>query len=204
MLFSGFLTKVGSDDGEENMNSIEKYVSVSDATEKKKPLPTKFIVSQYEIVQYFSKVDSKNEVIQGFLKFGGECFDNLAVFSVFSKSIQFLNGQGENIKNPGYVGSYSIDRNSVIRRVVVNEYPYRGNIPVGSDEKEVFNKYFNSYSEEVFLYPGNIRGEETDILFYSDSFRHNRESSIVTFEYIIEKTVLALKYLWVRKLLKSI
>lgn len=180
------------------------FMDVIDMSAREKPVCEKFIVPQYEIVQYFSEVKTKNEVVDGFLRFGGCCFANLAVFSVFSNSIQFLKGAGDNVRGSECLGSVPVDKNTVIRRVIVNKFPYRGPIPVGEDEKRVIDKFFNRYAEEVFVYPGSIRGEETDILFYADGFEGERESSIVSFEYIIEKTILALKLLWVQKELTTI
>jgi hypothetical protein len=181
-----------------------KYINLKAALGKKRPLSSKFVIPQQEIVQYFSDVGSKKEVIEGFLNFSGSCFANMAIFSIFSRSMQLLKGVGDNIKAPLYLGSLDIDKNSVVRRVVINKFPYRGNIPVGTEEKAVFSKFFNSFAEEIFLYPGSIVGEETDVLFYADAFQANRESAIATFEYIIEKTVLALKYLWVQKQLNTV
>lgn len=168
------------------------------------PVVSRFVIPQHEIVGYFSDVRSKNEVLDGFLKFGNSCFSNLAVFSAFSNAIQFLKGAGDNIKKSIHIGSLNIDRNTILRRAVVSRFPYKGAIPIGSDEKVLFSKYFNRYAEEVFIYPGCIRGVDTDILFYADGFESERESSIATFEYLVEKSILSLKLLWVQKQLVTI
>lgn len=182
----------------------EQYINISDIPQKVGAKAAKFLIPQAEIVRYFSGVRSKNEVIDGFLRFGGASFANLAVFSTFSKAIQFLKGKGRNIKEFPALGAINVDANTVVRRVIVSKYPYRGVIPLGSEEKIVFGKFFNCYAEEVFIYPGNISAMDTELLFYADTFMESRESSLLTFEYVVEKAVLALKLLWVQKKLAAI
>ena len=186
------------------MNHEAEFVSVDAVQPVSVENEVPFIIPQHEIVNYFSEISSKNEAIEGFFKFGSQCFSNLAVFSVFSRSVQFLKGEGENIKENPYISACNVDLNTIIRRVIINKFPYRGKIPVGKDEKNLFSKFFSAYAEEIFLYPGNIRGEETDILFYADGNKHDRKPSLATFEYIVEKTVLSLKLLWVQKQLVTI
>lgn len=187
------------------MESVDKYIDVKDISNNKiKPVKPRFIIPQDQIVKYFSEVSSKTDVLKGFLEFGKKCFSNLAIFSVFQKSIQLLRGEGENIKEPHFMGTFGVDKNTIVRRAIVNKYPYKGPIPVGSDEKQVFRNYFNRFAEEVFLYPGSIRCEETDILFYCDTFQQDRESTLMTFEYVVEKTIQALRFLWIKKQLTTI
>lgn len=186
------------------MVSGGEYVDVKERLVETRPILHRFIVPQYEIVQYFSRVQSKSRVVDGFLRFGNHCFANLAIFSVFSRAIQFLKGTGDNIKRPPHLGAFSVDKNTIIRRAIVNKFPYKGPIPVGSDEKDIFSRFFNEHAEEVFIYPGSIQGEDTDTLFYADGFEEDRESSLATFEYVVEKAILSLKFLWVQRQLTTI
>lgn len=163
-----------------------------------------FLVPQSELIEYFSRVRTKNEIVEGFLEFGSRCFSNLALFTVFSRSLQYLTGRGDNIRSNPHLGAFDIDLNTIVRRAVRGKFPYRGPIPIGLDEKVIFDRYFNSYAEEVFLYPGCIRGAETDVLFYADTPVMNRERSVVTFEYVLEKTVIALKLLWFQRQLATV
>ncbi len=163
-----------------------------------------FMVPQYEIVQYFSGVQSKRDIVEGFLDFAGRCFSTVSIFSARSTSIQFLKGRGENIRKIPQMGSIHLEQDSVMRRVSLNKYPYRGPIPSGKYESDFFGRFFNRYADEIFIYPGSIRSEDTDALFYADGANGERALCLATFEYVVEKTILALRLLWVQKQLTTI
>lgn len=180
------------------------FIDVNEISIEKRRKVRKIIVPRRDIIEHFSNAGSKNEIIDGFFNFASVCFANLAVFSVFLREIQFLRGIGKNIKEGVYIGAYNIDMNTVIRRTIVSRLPYRGPIPVGVDEKQVFGKFFNHFADEVFLYPVCIRNNTADILFYGDTLQDEREACLATFEYIVDKTVLALRLLWIRQQLNTL
>lgn len=186
------------------MSFASDYVNVTDLGLASNRVKGKMIISASSLVADLQGINSKNEVIDVFLKYASECFCNVVVFTAFSHSIQLLKGCGANLRTPSYLGSINVDKNTIIRRVIVNKFPYRGSIPVGYDEKTIFMRFFKTFAEEVYLYPGAIGRENTDILFYADGYKDTRSSSILTFEYIVEKTILALRYLWVKKRLFTI
>lgn len=186
------------------MTGYDDYITIKVAPAVRNGAVPRYIIPPAEIVDFFSNSHTKNSILEGFLEFGNRCFLNTAVFSVYSHSIQFLKGSGANIRKSGHLGGINIDQNTVIRRAIVSKFPYCGAIPTGSDEKVVFSKFFNRFAEEIFLYPGSIGGGDTDILFYGDTFEADRDASLATFEYLIDKTTLALKLLFVQRRLLAI
>lgn len=157
------------------------------------------------IVHCLSKVKSKTEVIKSFLNFARHYFHNVAVFAVYPDyRMQLVGSSGSRMRDAGeQLGSITIERTTIFRRVIANNYPYHGRFPVGEEERNIFNKFVMGLPDEIWVWPTEVGGS-VDFLFYAEQPTGQRQWVVSKFEYLIEKTVLALKLLLVKKQLNTV
>lgn len=155
-----------------------------------------------EIMAHFSAIRSKTEVIHGFLSYGRRFFENVAFFIVTRRSVTFLGGEGPNILPAVAIPpEIAIDRVCLVRRSIVNEMKYNGPVPLGTDDSDVFLQFLRGLPDEASLYPGRV-SQDVDTLFYAESPRGILDVSAAGLDFVIEKTILALRMLYVKQQLK--
>ncbi len=157
------------------------------------------------IVSSFSRVKTKADVIKNFLNFSKHYFENTAVFAVYPDyRMQLVGSCGPKMRHAvDRFGSVTIERTTIFRRVVANNYSFHGRFPVGDEERKIFSSFAVGFPDEIWVWPAQV-GDSVDFLFYAEQPKAQRQVVAEKFEYLIEKAALALRLLLVKKQLATI
>jgi hypothetical protein len=157
------------------------------------------------IVNCFSRVKTKSDVIKNFLNFSKHYFENTAVFAVYPDyRMQLVGSCGPKMRQVGErFGSVTIERTTIFRRVVANNYSFHGRFPVGDEERKIFSSFAVGFPDEIWVWPAQV-GDSVDFLFYAEQPKAQRQWVSEKFEYLIEKAALSLRLLLVKKQLTTI
>lgn len=158
-----------------------------------------------EIISFFSKQkNQKQEILEGFLHFAGRHFETAGIFAVQEDELIPLCGIGNNLKIVGKGAKSAIDFTecSIARRTISKELPFCGPVPSSEVDNNFFLGFLHNIPEQCWLYPVAI-GDVIDCLIYAERPKGMLGKSTKQLEFLIEKLVLSLRWMWMQQLMSE-
>ncbi|MBU4484355.1 hypothetical protein KKA47_02925 [bacterium] len=180
-----------------------KFKGILDFREDSKSVFTSGHTNE-EVVDYFLTSKTREEVKLGFVTFAKEYFQNIALFIIWSRSIRLVEATGPNvIFDKGRKEEVRLADTNLFRSVIQSGHQYRGSVPLDKEGRKEFDRFLTEIPKEFWLYPVRV-SDKVDFVVYADTCLGVEEHCTAKFEYILEKSRLAMRLMLVKKKLETL
>lgn len=168
-----------------------------------RPLATLFKAeyTDEEVVKYFLRSHTKEEVLIGFFEFVRQYFENIAFFIVWPGSIKLLKKIGENIAEGEYV--INLYNAEFLNGVILSKGPHKRNVPHDEQTLLELRQFLKEIPDNIWMYPMKV-GAKIDFLVYADTPLGFENECVSKFEFVFKKTLLAFRLLLIKRELEQV